>query len=241
MSPLTTRDYKGAGRREGAPSGGLKEFLWGALAGALLAGIGTALVMQHMRRAGSACASGTTAPSAAAPAATVPPTTAPPTTAQAHFAPPPASHESHATPSRRATVAPERRTAPPVVAQAAVHGTSSPAQPQYDFYQMLPNLKVIVPRPSAPGAHAAGMRGAGAYGGYVLQVGSYSSPAQAERIISELDSVGIIGHVDTVQSRGVTLHRVRVGPITEASELARIRSTLHAMRLPAIVIPGAVH
>ena len=233
MSQLTTRDYKGAGRREGGPSGGLKEFLFGALAGALLAGIGTALVMHHMHRSGSACASGTAAPSAATPAAT-----APPTPAEVRSAPPPASR---ATPSPRAAVAPARRTAPPAVAQAAAHGTSSPAPPQYDFYQMLPNLKVIVPRPSAPGANAAGMRGAGAYGGYVLQVGSYSNPAQAERIISELDSVGIIAHVDTVQSRGVTLHRVRVGPITEASELARIRSTLHAMRLPAIVIPGAVH
>ena len=239
MSPLTTRDYKGAGRREGGPSGGLKEFLLGALAGALLAGVGTALVMHHMHRVGSACASGSATPSATAAAA--PPTTAPPTAPQVRSAPPPPSPDRHAAPSPRAAAAPARRTAPPAVAQTTAHGTSRPAPPQYDFYQMLPNLKVIVPRPSAPGAHAAGMRGPGAYGGYVLQVGSYSDPAQAERIISELDSVGIIAHVDTVQSRGVTLHRVRVGPITEASELARIRSTLHAMRLPAIVIPGAVH
>ena len=236
MSQLTTRDYKGAARREGGPSGGLKEFLFGALAGALLAGIGTVLVMHHVHRSGRACASGTAAPATATPAAT-----APPTTAEVRSAPPPASPPRHATPSPRAAVAPARRTAPSALAQAAAHGTSVPAPPQYDFYQMLPNLKVIVPRPSAPGAHAPGMRGAGAYGGYVLQVGSYSNPAQAERIISELDSVGIIAHVDTVQSRGVTLHRVRIGPITEASELARIRSTLHAMRLPAIVIPGAVH
>ena len=229
MSQLTTRDYKGAGRREGGPNGGLKEFLLGALAGALLAGIGTALVMHHAYRSRRACAACTASPSAASPPAAAPPAPAPVRTAP------------QAAP--RTTPAPQvvRRTAPSARARSSVHAQSAPAQPQYDFYQMLPNLKVTVPRPTAPGAHAAGVRGPGAYGGYVLQVGSYSNAAQAERIISELDSVGIIAHVDTVQSRGVTLHRVRVGPITEASELARIRGTLHALRLPAIVIPGAVH
>ena len=234
MSQLTTRDYKGAGRREGGPSGGLKEFLFGALAGALLAGIGTALVMHHAHRSGSSCASSTAAASAASS----------PATATLRASPAPSTTPvSPATPSPRVAVAqaPPRGTTPPVFAKTATQSTSSSAQPQYDFYQMLPNLKVIIPRPTAPGAHAVGMRGASAYGGYVLQVGSYTDPAQAERIVSELDSVGVIAHIDTVQSRGVTLHRVRIGPITEASELARIRSTLHAMRLPAIVIPGAVH
>ena len=235
MSQLTTRDYKGAGRREGGPSGGLKEFLLGALAGALLAGVGTALVMHHAYRARRACGACAASPSAASPPAAAPPAPAPVRTA------PQAAPGT--TPAPRTAAAPQvvRRTAPSARTRSSVHAQSAPAQPQYDFYQMLPNLKVTVPRPSAPGAHAAGVRGPGAYGGYVLQVGSYSNAAQAERIISELDSVGIIAHVDTVQSRGVTLHRVRVGPITEASELARIRGTLHALRLPAIVIPGAVH
>ncbi|MDA8349250.1 MAG: SPOR domain-containing protein [Pseudomonadota bacterium] len=228
MSQLTTRDYKGAARREGGPSGGLKEFLLGALAGALLAGFGTALVMHHEYRSRRTC-------TAAATSATASPAAPTPAPAPRRAAPPAAA--------ARTTPAPQvaLRTASAPRIRRSAHPQSGPAQPQYDFYQMLPNLKVIVPRPTAPGAHAAGVRGAAAYGGYVLQVGSYSDAAQAERIISELDSVGIIAHVDTVQSRGVTLHRVRIGPITEASELARIRGTLHALRLPAIVIPGAVH
>jgi hypothetical protein len=231
MSQLTTRDYKGAGRREGGPSGGLKEFLLGALAGALLAGVGTVLVMHHAYRSRRACAACAASPAAASPPAPAPVRTAPPQAAP------------RTTPAPRTAAAAQvaRRAAPPPGVPSSARAQSTPAQPQYDFYQMLPNLKVIVPRPTAPGAHAAGVRGPGAYGGYVLQVGSYSNAAQAERIISELDSVGIIAHVDTVQSRGVTLHRVRVGPITEASELARIRGTLHALRLPAIVIPGAAH
>lgn len=217
MSQLTTRDYKGAGRREGGAPGGLKEFLLGALAGALLAGLGTALVMHHERGSGNACASGRA--TTAAPAAPL------------HSVPPP-------TPTR--TPLP-RTSRSPLVRAAAARGKRAAAQPQYDFYQMLPNLKVTVPRSSAPGTQVPGMRGASAYGGDVLQVGSYSDPAQAKRILSELDSAGIIAHVDTVQHRGVTLHRVRIGPITEAAELARIRSTLHALRLPAIVVRGAAH
>ncbi len=234
MSQLTTRDYKGAGRRENSPAG-LKEFLLGALAGGVLAGVGTALVMHHMHRgASAACA----VPGPAAPSQPA---------AAARQTPVPASRALSAT-----TAAPSkgpntgRRAAAPQLARAGSAGAASsgkpaPAQPQYDFYQMLPNLKVIVPRPTAPGARSVGSNGRTEFAGYVLQVGAYNDPAQARRVVTYLDSLGILAHIDTVHDGTAALYRVRIGPIIEQSELNRFRGVLKRIGLPGVLIPGATH
>lgn len=222
MSELTSRDYKGTGGgRRGAPPGGLKEFLWGALAGALLAGLGTALVMHRIERtAPAACA--------AKPAAGHKPA-ASAATAAAHSGTTNRRTGSDSTTPRKSS------------ATASTSRASEPAHAHYDFYKMLPNLKVRVPRPSAPGKRTVGSHGHTVFAGYVVQVGSYTDPAQARRIRAELDSLGIIAHIDTVQAHGTTLHRVRIGPLTEEAELKRIRRVLKAVHLPGIVIPGATH
>ncbi len=231
MSQLTTRDYKGAGRRENSPAG-LKEFLLGALAGGVLAGLGTALVMHHMRRdASAACAA--PGPAAQAQAA-----------APARETPVPAARARTAAPSK----APKTvgRAAAPQLARAGSTGAASsgkpaPAQTQYDFYQMLPNLKVIVPHPTAPGARTVGNNGRTEFAGYVLQVGAYNDPAQARRVVSYLDSLGILAHIDTVHDGTAVLYRVRIGPIIEQSELNRFRGVLKRIGLPGVLIPGATH
>lgn len=214
MSELTTRDYKGAGGRRGDPSGGLKEFLWGALAGALLAGLGTGLIMHHLDKSTAVACSAQRAPTRR-PAAKSVSAVANGATTAAH----PTSHDS----------------------PKATSAGAAAAQPHYDFYKMLPNLKVIVPPPTAPGTRSVGTHGRTVFSGYVVQVGSYTDAAQARHIIAELDSLGIIAHIDTARSHGTTLHRVRIGPITEEAELRRIRRVLKAVHLPAIVIPGATH
>lgn len=234
MSQLTTRDYKGAGRRAGPPAG-LKEFLLGALAGALLAGLGTALVIRHAHRsAATSCAPVTTTSGAVAPPPSGPPAhhrAARPTHSPGPAAPPGRTHAKEA----HAGSGPHRaRTGS---ASPGVQGAAAPAQSQYDFYQMLPNLKVTVPHPNgAGGAAAAGGRSSAS--GYILQVGSYRDAAQAQRIVAELDSLGIIAHIDTVPDGRTTLHRVRIGPLTDTAELNRIRGVLKSVRLPAIVMPA---
>lgn len=237
MSQLTTRDYKGAGRRASPPAG-LKEFLLGALAGALLAGLGTALVMHHAHQSAAASC----APAAATSGAVAPTPSGPPAR---HAAAPPAHSPGPAAPrgrlrARETHTGSGAQPARTSDGSAATQGAAAPAQSQYDFYQMLPNLKVTVPRPNGGGGQAA----AGGHGtavGYILQVGSYRDPAQAQRIVAELDSLGIIAHIDTVPDGRTTLHRVRIGPLSNTAELNRIRSVLKSVRLPAIVMPAVAH
>ena len=235
MSQLTTRDYKGAGRRAGPPAG-LKEFLLGALAGALLAGLGTALVMHHAHQsAAQSCAPAAATSGAAAPTPSGPPAR--------HAAAQPAQHSPGPAAARGRSHAKETHTGSSQLARTgnrsgAARRAAAPAQSQYDFYQMLPNLKVTVPHPNGAGGQtAAGGRSSAT--AYILQVGSYRDEAQARRIVAELDSLGIIAHIDTVPNGRTTLHRVRIGPLTETAELNRIRGVLKSVRLPAIVMPAA--
>ncbi len=255
MSQLTTRDYKGTAPRPRG-SGGLGQFLWGALAGAVLAGLGAALIMHHADKAVRACTAVATKPAATpaaalvapAPVSTSPmPGTSPGANARSTSTypsssiwgardPSPHSHRiASPTPAARATGA-----------RSAGDGSNDVAprtasQTQYDFYQMLPNLRVTVPAPSAPGTRSIGPGGRPQFAGYVLQAGAYSSEAHARKVVSYLNFLGTLAHIDTVHQGGKPLYLVRIGPVIERWELNRFRHQLKLIGLQAVVIPGATH
>ena len=257
MSQLTTRDYKGAAPRPRS-AGGLGQFLWGALAGALLAGLGTALIMHHADKATRACTAsgGRVTPAAAAgsaaalvaPAGSVPGASS---GANARSSPPyPSSSIWGARgPSPQAGRSGRAGSPAPAARVAAARSggdgsrvvarSAAASQTQYDFYQMLPNLRVTVPAPSAPGARSVGPGGRPQFAGYVLQVGAYGSEAHARKVVAYLDSLGTLAHIDTVHEGAKTLYRVRIGPVIERWELNRFRHQLKLIGLPAVLIPGA--
>ena len=264
MSQLTTRDYKGAAPRPRG-AGGLSQFLWGALAGALLAGLGAALIMHHADKAARVCTGTGIVATPAASAGSAPGTATPVGPAPAGRVPEASSGGDARSPSAypsssiRGSSAPSRqsgrsaRDASPApapqdtVARGASHGPSVAAQsaaasePQYDFYQMLPNLRVTVPPPSAPGARSVGPGGRPRFAGYVLQVGAYNSEAHARKVVAYLDSLGTLAHIDPMRDGAKTLYRVRIGPVIERWELDRFRHQLKLVGLPALLIPGATH
>ncbi len=259
MSQLTTRDYKGtAPRPRGA--GGLSQFLWGTLAGALLAGLGAALIVHHTGQAARVCAgTGIAAPPAApagrAQGAATPPGPVPagsvPEASSGGDARSPASSSSSIRGSGGRQSGRSGRDASPAqapqdtLARGASQGPSLAAHrastPQYDFYQMLPNLRVTVPPPSAPGARSVGPGGRRRFAGYVLQVGAYNSEAHARKVVAYLDSLGTLAHIDPMRDGAQTLYRVRIGPVIERWELDRFRHQLKLVGLPAMLVPGATH
>jgi cell division protein FtsN len=112
------------------------------------------------------------------------------------------------------------------------------AKPQkYDFYEMLPNFEVVVPekdkdvrRDLPPGAAIERP------GIYVLQVGSYRSEAEAERVRKQLALQGVDAKVQRVAVDTDVWHRVRIGPITNLGELNKVRKQLRAADVDALVI-----
>jgi cell division protein FtsN len=108
----------------------------------------------------------------------------------------------------------------------------------YDFYDMLPNFEVVVPekdrevsreRDNAPATIERP-------GVYVLQAGSYRQQAEADRIRAQLKLQGIDANVQRVAVDDDVWHRVRIGPITDLTELNRLRARLRAADLDALVI-----
>lgn len=63
---------------------------------------------------------------------------------------------------------------------------------------------------------------------YVLQVGAFSKPEDAEAQRAKLSLSGIEAQVSERERSGETLYRVRVGPITSRDEAAAVKSQLES-------------
>jgi len=122
--------------------------------------------------------------------------------------------------------------------KAAAAGDAEENARNYDFYDMLPNFEVVVPekdrevsreRDNAPATIERP-------GVYVLQAGSYRRQEEADRIRAQLKLQGIDANVQRVAVDDDVWHRVRIGPITDLTELNRLRARLRSADLDALVI-----
>ncbi|HUN72733.1 MAG TPA: SPOR domain-containing protein [Steroidobacteraceae bacterium] len=122
---------------------------------------------------------------------------------------------------------------PPAAAQAQ----------QYDFYRMLPRIKVPVSHDDEQPAHAVPppaaadppQRTADSGRSYVLQIGSYRSTAEADQVRGRLARDGISAQVQRIVQGSSTWNRVRIGPLSDA-ELTRVREQLRTANIHALVI-----
>jgi cell division protein FtsN len=72
---------------------------------------------------------------------------------------------------------------------------------------------------------------------YVLQAGSFSEFAQADRLKAELTLMGMPAQIQTVSIEGGTKwHRVRVGPYTNLQALNQARAELQSNGLKVMVL-----
>lgn len=214
MPRLTTRDYKRTSRNSSAAR--LKEFGLGVLVGAVLASAAFLIAGAHARHRAAAAAHSHSAgdPEDSAPHA-------------------PAADDP---PSSDADGAASGSSSTPRAAT-----TPSGAQAQhYDFYRMLPNFKVPVPHDDDRGGHAPPAASqpkapVGNGAGYVLQVGSYHSAAEADQVRARLARAHISAQVQHIVQGSRTLNRVRIGPLSD-TELVRVREQLRTANIHALLI-----
>jgi cell division septation protein DedD len=87
--------------------------------------------------------------------------------------------------------------------------------------------------PAEPGAFSDPARS----GGWVVQIGSFSSEENASRLSDELRGSGYPVFVSRVTAGGKAMHRVRVGPVPEKGEAEtlaeRLKASGHAGRVMA--------
>jgi cell division protein FtsN len=115
----------------------------------------------------------------------------------------------------------------------------SEQQQQFDFYEELPKYQVVVPekdkqanRNATPDAHIDKA------GPYTLQAGSYRNYADADRVRAMLALQGVESKIVKATVDADTWHRVRIGPLRDASAVEEVRRKLREVQIDAIVVRG---
>lgn len=126
-----------------------------------------------------------------------------------------------------ATVAAERPAARPAprVASASAERPAQ-AENRFEFYEILPQFEVVVSDDDAPASAGARPRPAEAPGSYLLQAGSFSAAADADRMKANLALLGFESHVQRVTIDDDVFNRVRIGPIGNIDAAKRTQREL---------------
>ena len=111
-----------------------------------------------------------------------------------------------------------------------------PPEQRFTFYDMLPNFEVIIPEQEPDVARDVQPQAVLEPGLYVLQAGSFSAFADAERRRAELGLQGIESQIQRVTIDDKTYHRVRIGPTSDLDELNMLRSRLRAAQIDVLRI-----
>jgi cell division protein FtsN len=123
----------------------------------------------------------------------------------------------------------------------------APAKPKFDFYTLLPELEVVVPKGnysvSKPGQKGEASSTTNAPptpietpGTYMLQAGSFRTYAQADRMKASLALLGVVGNIQQVKVNSDTWNRVQVGPFKDLKQLNAVRDELQKHKIDTLVL-----
>jgi cell division protein FtsN len=129
--------------------------------------------------------------------------------------------------------------AKPATLAAAVRATAPAASTatHYDFYKMLPSFQVVIPGQDKEVKSGSPTTPVSQPGNYILQVGSFPSFADADKMKATLALQGIESSIQQVQvNNGSTWNRVRIGPIKDLKQLNSIRAKLADDHIEPLVI-----
>jgi cell division protein FtsN len=137
---------------------------------------------------------------------------------------------------------------PPVASRSAerqaptskskAEGKRSAPKPRFEFYTILPEMEVPVATEQLPRREDKESRQPEeATGTYLLQVASFKSHQDADRLKASLALLGMEARIQTVSIDGEqTWHRVRLGPFSSLSEANAVRRRLNANDLDAMIL-----
>ena len=120
-------------------------------------------------------------------------------------------------------------------AKEPAEGPSDPNVPReekrFTFYDILPNFEVVTPEEEPTTLADVAPQAVVEPGVYVLQAGSFSTNADADRRRAELALHGIESHIQRVKVNDRNYHRVYIGPTDDLDELNMLRSRLRAAKI----------
>jgi len=107
---------------------------------------------------------------------------------------------------------------------------------RFTFYDILPNVEMVTPEDRPTTEADAAPQAVIEPGVYVLQAGSFSTNADADRRRAELALHGIESHIQRVKVNDRNYHRVYIGPTDDLDELNMLRSRLRAAKIDVLRI-----
>ncbi len=117
-------------------------------------------------------------------------------------------------------------------------GKASTKKPQYDFFTVLEEVEVAVPEKELrqqvktetkePTTNTTEPGKTGNQGNYIIQVGSFRNPKDAESMKAQLAFLGATAHIQTVTINDKTWQRVRLGPYNSAKQVETMRTLLNS-------------
>lgn len=149
----------------------------------------------------------------------------------------------------RPIMAPESAGKPPAGAGTPPPPSApvAPAQPEperFEFYELLREGEQIIPMPdkAKPPSAASPMPPPptsvpSESGGYVLQVGSYRTFEDADRVKASLALLGLESRIEQATlANGQTWQRVRIGPLSDLKQVQSAQDRLKANGFDALLI-----
>jgi len=130
---------------------------------------------------------------------------------------------------------------PPATPQAPAPGTPNAPQPGAPATPAAATPPATAPptaQPAAPSAAVPAASAPAAGGSFVVQIGSFKSVADAERLRAELGLLGVSSHIQTVTlASGEVYHRVRTGPYGSKREADEARTRLKGSGKDGLTLP----
>ena len=119
---------------------------------------------------------------------------------------------------------------------APVVDQSAPAESRFDFYELLPQFEVVIPEIETDAKADSTANAVEQPGRYVLQAGSFSTLADADRMQANLALLGVETRIQHVSIDDDEFHRVRIGPMSDLTQLNQIRHRLRDARIETILM-----
>ena len=110
---------------------------------------------------------------------------------------------------------------------------------RFTFYDILPNVEILTGDSTLQAPADSTPKAVEEPGVYVLQAGSFSTNADADRRRAELALQGIESHIQRVKVNDRDYHRVYIGPTDDLDELNMLRSRLRAAQIDVLRIRGS--
>lgn len=111
-----------------------------------------------------------------------------------------------------------------------------PIEPRFTFYKILPEKEVILPESEIRTIKREEKQGKAVPGvGYTVQVGSFRTREEAERLLAELGKIKIKAKLEGVKIEDVTWFRVKIGIYQNLSEADRMRVFLRKHGFDSVV------